>query len=126
MVVIFGKPFGATDIRTFCKRLGQSSPGNTPRAGRFTNAGKKFCAKKKSPELGQKNVTNDRKWHELTFKIVLIGENIQQLGMIVAKWNRWDLCVNIKQNIAIHVNQIIALWFIIISEQLYRSSILNK
>lgn len=46
IVVIFGKPFGATDIRTFCKRLGQSSPGNTPRAGRFTNAGKKFCVKK--------------------------------------------------------------------------------
>lgn len=38
IVVMCGKPFGATDIKTFCKRCGQSSPGNTPRAGRLTNA----------------------------------------------------------------------------------------
>lgn len=38
IVVILFKPFGATDIKTFCKRFGQSAPGNTPSAGRFTKA----------------------------------------------------------------------------------------
>lgn len=38
IVVILLKPFGATDIKTFFKRFGQSAPGNTPSAGRFTKA----------------------------------------------------------------------------------------
>lgn len=40
IVVIFVRPFGATDIKTDCNRLGQSAPGNTPSAGRFTKAKK--------------------------------------------------------------------------------------
>lgn len=31
-------PFGATAIKTDCKRLGQSSAGKQPNAGRFINA----------------------------------------------------------------------------------------
>lgn len=41
IVVMCDKPFGATDINTSCNRFGQSSPGNTPSAGRFTKAKKK-------------------------------------------------------------------------------------
>lgn len=40
MVVMLDNPFGATLIRTDCNRFGQSAPGNTPRAGRFTKAAK--------------------------------------------------------------------------------------
>lgn len=38
IVVMLFRPFGATDSRTERKRFGQSSPGNTPKAGRFTKA----------------------------------------------------------------------------------------
>lgn len=38
IVVTQFNPFGATAIKTDCNRFGQSSPGNAPRAGRFTNA----------------------------------------------------------------------------------------
>lgn len=38
IVVMLSNPFGATDINIDCKRLGQSLPGNTPRAGRLIKA----------------------------------------------------------------------------------------
>lgn len=38
IVVTQSSPFGAIDINVRSNLLGQSSPGNTPNAGRFTNA----------------------------------------------------------------------------------------
>lgn len=38
IVVILSRPFGATDINTLRNRFGQSSPGNTPNAGRLIKA----------------------------------------------------------------------------------------
>lgn len=38
IVVMQSSPFGAMDISVRSNRFGQSSPGNTPNAGRFTKA----------------------------------------------------------------------------------------
>lgn len=46
IVVILFKPFGATDIKTLCRRCGQSSPGNTPSAGRLIKAKRNYKNKK--------------------------------------------------------------------------------
>lgn len=57
---------------------------------------------------------------------MIIFEGFQQFRMIVTQWNWWDLCVNIKQHIAIDVDQVVSLRFIVISEQLHRSGILDN
>lgn len=49
MVVTCLRPFGATDNSTDLNLLGQSSPGKTPNAGRFTRALK---------NLRKKNINN--------------------------------------------------------------------
>lgn len=90
IVVILGKPFGATDIKIFCKRSGQSSPGNTPSAGRFINAKNEIQLNSNvNSNFGYRVDFIDMSvcdW--LTFQIMFTIEHIQQLGMIVAQWNR--------------------------------------
>lgn len=48
IVVMLLNPFGATAIKTERNRFGQSSPGNTPSAGRLINANENDERKKQN------------------------------------------------------------------------------
>lgn len=55
IVTIQFRSFGATAIKTDCKRFGQSSAGNAPNAGRFINA----IGCKRRSEREKKEITID-------------------------------------------------------------------
>lgn len=44
----------------------------------------------------------------VTSQIVLVLEDSQQLGMVVAQGNRRDLSVNVQKNVSVHIDQVVA------------------